>query len=61
MTCERRPQSTNVSEESIEAVQSEQTLEMTPEEQLAFWNALNAPVELTPSQRKLGKVMRGEL
>lgn len=38
----------------------EQTIAMTPEEQLAFWTALSAPVKLTPAQKALGKVMRGE-
>jgi uncharacterized protein (DUF1778 family) len=33
---------------------------MTPEEQLAFWNALNEPPKLTPAQKKLGAIMRGE-
>lgn len=37
-----------------------QTITMTPEEQLAFWTALSAPVELTAAQKSLGKVMRGE-
>jgi uncharacterized protein (DUF1778 family) len=37
-----------------------QTIAMTPEEQLAFWTALNAPVKLTAAQKRLGKVMRGE-
>lgn len=37
-----------------------QTIAMTPEEQLAFWTALNQPVKLTPAQKKLGKLMRGE-
>ena len=27
---------------------------------LAFWNALNEPVKLTPAQRRLGAIMRGE-
>jgi uncharacterized protein (DUF1778 family) len=36
----------------------ERVLLLTPDEQLAFWNALNAPVKLTPAQRKLGKLMR---
>lgn len=31
----------------------EQTLAMTPEEQLAFWNALDAPSVLTESQKRL--------
>ena len=38
----------------------EQTIALTPEEQLAFWNALSATPRLTDAQRKLGKVMRGE-
>ena len=38
----------------------EQTLALTPDEQLAFWNALAAPVTLTESQRRLGAIMRGE-
>jgi uncharacterized protein (DUF1778 family) len=37
-----------------------QTIAMTPEEQLAFWTALNAPVKLTAAQKKLGKLVRGE-
>lgn len=38
----------------------EQTIVLTPEEQLAFWNALNEPVVLTESQKQLGAIMRGE-
>ena len=37
-----------------------QTIVMSPEEQLAFWTALNEPVVLTPAQRKLGDLMRGK-
>ncbi|MEZ6143103.1 MAG: DUF1778 domain-containing protein [Zavarzinella sp.] len=37
-----------------------QTILLTPEEQLAFWQALNAPVKLTQAQVQLGKLMRGE-
>ena len=40
---------------------AEQTIALTPAEQLAFWEALNSPVKLTGAQKKLGKVMRGEL
>jgi uncharacterized protein (DUF1778 family) len=36
----------------------EQTLAMTPEEQLAFWSALNEAPRLTPAQRRLGSIMR---
>jgi uncharacterized protein (DUF1778 family) len=31
---------------------------MTPDEQLAFWKALNRPVKLTAAQRRLGKLVR---
>jgi uncharacterized protein (DUF1778 family) len=37
-----------------------QTIAMTAEEQLAFWNALNSPVKLTAAQREMGTLMRGE-
>ena len=44
-----------------EVSQAEQsTISLTPEEQLAFWNALNATPNLTKSQRELGKIMRGD-
>ncbi len=38
----------------------EQVITLAPEEQLAFWNALNQPVQLTEAQRRLGSIMRGE-
>jgi uncharacterized protein (DUF1778 family) len=38
----------------------EQTLALTPEEHLAFWNALNQIPQLTEAQRRLGAAMRGE-
>jgi uncharacterized protein (DUF1778 family) len=38
----------------------EQVVVLTPEEQLAFWNALNEVPKLTPAQRRLGAIMRGE-
>lgn len=38
----------------------EQTTSMTPDEQLAFWTALSEPACLTPAQKELGKLMRGE-
>jgi len=37
----------------------EQTIAMTPEEQLSFWNALDQTAKLTPAQRRLGAMMRG--
>jgi len=37
----------------------DQTIAMTLEEQLAFWNALNETPKLTERQRRLGSVMRG--
>jgi len=36
------------------------TILLTPEEQLAFWKALNEPVRLTEAQKRLGAIMRGE-
>jgi uncharacterized protein (DUF1778 family) len=38
----------------------ENALAMTPDEQLAFWNALNAPTPLTEAQGRLGAIMRGD-
>ena len=38
----------------------EQSISLTAEEQLAFWKALQAPPRLTPTQRRLGALMRGE-
>lgn len=43
----------------VEAARS-QTIVMSPEEQLAFWKALNERPVLTKAQKKLGKIMRGE-
>jgi uncharacterized protein (DUF1778 family) len=37
----------------------EQTIALTPDEQLAFWNALNDSPRLTEAQRRLGSIMRG--
>jgi uncharacterized protein (DUF1778 family) len=37
----------------------QQTIALTPDEQLAFWNALNEPPKLTVAQRRLGALMRG--
>jgi len=31
-----------------------------PADLLKFWQSLQAPVQLTPAQRKLGSIMRGE-
>jgi uncharacterized protein (DUF1778 family) len=41
------------------AAAREQTRSLSPEEQLAFWQALQAPPKLTPAQKQLGKLMRG--
>jgi uncharacterized protein (DUF1778 family) len=38
----------------------ERTILLTPDEQLAFWQALQTPSKLTPAQKRLGKLMRGE-
>jgi uncharacterized protein (DUF1778 family) len=37
----------------------DQTIALTPDEQLAFWTALDAAPALTPAQRRLGAIMRG--
>jgi uncharacterized protein (DUF1778 family) len=43
-----------------EVSQAEQAnIALTHEEQLAFWNALNATPKLTKAQRALGRTMRG--
>jgi uncharacterized protein (DUF1778 family) len=38
----------------------EQVIAMTADEQLAFWNALNETPRLTPAQRRLATMMRGQ-
>ena len=43
----------------IEAA-TRQTIALSPEEQIRFWEALHAPQRLTPAQRRLGRLMRGE-
>jgi len=42
------------------AAAESRTISMTPEEQLAFWEALSAPSKLTKSQKEPGAIMRGE-
>ena len=37
----------------------DQTILLSPEEQLAFWHALQASPQLTPSQKRMGDLMRG--
>ena len=37
----------------------EQTVLLSPDEQLAFWRALQAPPKLTPAQKRLSAIMRG--
>lgn len=38
----------------------EQVIALSPDEQLAFWNALNETPQLTPAQRRLAAKMRGQ-
>lgn len=38
----------------------DQTILLSPDEQLAFWQALNVPSKLTAAQKRLGAIMRGE-
>ncbi|MSR59137.1 MAG: DUF1778 domain-containing protein [Planctomycetaceae bacterium] len=42
----------------IEAAQ-QQTISLTPDEQLQFWKALEANPKPTPAQRRLGRLIRG--
>lgn len=42
------------------AAADQQTIRLTPDEQLAFWQALEAPAKLTPAQKRLAAMMRGE-
>lgn len=45
-----------------EVSQAEQgTVSLSPEEQLAFWNALNTTSKLTKAQRELGRTMRDDV
>lgn len=37
----------------------DQTITLSAEEQLAFWQALQGPVKLTPAQKRLGTLMQG--
>ena len=37
----------------------QQTVLLSPDEQLAFWLALQSPAKLTPAQKRLGAIMRG--
>ena len=39
---------------------ADQTILLSPDEQLAFWQALQSPGKLTPAQKKLGRLMKGE-
>src|SRR4051794_19584568 len=38
----------------------QQVVALSPEEQLAFWTALDRPAKLTAAQKELGAIMRGE-
>jgi len=38
----------------------DQTILLSPDEQLAFWQALHAPTKLAPAQKRLGAIMRGK-
>ena len=50
-----------ISQARREVEEAEQnTIQLTANEQLAFWKALQAPVKLTKAQRALGRLMRGE-
>jgi hypothetical protein len=36
-----------------------QTIQLSTEELMAFWRALNAAPSLTPAQKRLAKIMQG--
>jgi uncharacterized protein (DUF1778 family) len=38
----------------------ENVIVLSPDDQLSLWNALNETPKLTPAQKRLGKMMRGE-
>lgn len=42
------------------AAAESQTIALTPDEQLQFWQALSKPPKLTTAQKELGRIMRGE-
>ena len=42
------------------AAARQQTIALSPEEQQAFWQALQATPKLTPAQKRLGATMRGK-
>ena len=43
----------------VEAAE-QQTIALTPQEQLAFWTALDQTPRLTAAQKRLGRLMRGK-
>lgn len=44
---------------SIASLKVQAAIRLEPSKQRDFWNALHAPVVLTPAQKKLAKVARG--
>ena len=42
------------------AAARDRSISLTPDEFLEFWHALREPVRLTPAQKKLGAIMRGD-
>jgi uncharacterized protein (DUF1778 family) len=42
------------------AAAGQQAIVLSPDEQQAFWQALQATPKLTPAQKRLGKAMRGK-
>jgi len=44
----------------IADARNDDVIRLSPQGQLAFWKALHAPIKLTPAQRKLGAMIRGE-
>jgi uncharacterized protein (DUF1778 family) len=48
-----------IAEREVEGA-ARRVIEMAPHEQLELWQALAAPARLTPAQRKLARIIRGE-
>ena len=59
-TSKRSHKAVRTDKVGLENVRPTGTIVLQPDEQLAFWKALNAPVKLTPAQRELGRLIRSQ-
>jgi len=57
-----QPNSPASSDELIRVsdIEPQEIIQLSPADQLAFWEALHAPVKLTPAQVEFGRLIRGE-